>query len=117
MALLNLSITPRIGRRPTLDQRRAQGQRLFADVAVNDQGVTRVLNITHLDTLSEGTASFIKNCEQGHWARDHSLPLLAEALGHKDWPACWAALRQAVADSGRKVRSGRIRCEIVGVEA
>ena len=116
MGLLKLSIEPRHGRRPRLAGRTADGQRLVADVVVSNEGIVRVLGVEHLETISEGTARLIQNSEQGHWAREDCSPLLAEALGQPDWAAAFAALKGIEDAAGRRVRAGRIRCEIVGRE-
>lgn len=116
MGLLKLTIDPRRGRRPSFDKRVSKGERLVADVVIDDQGIVRVLGLNHLQSISEGTARLIQNCEQGHWGRDIGSPLLVEALGFKDWPEAFAALQASEVEAGRRVRAGRIRCEIVGRE-
>lgn len=116
MGLLKLTIEPRRGRRPTFDKRVASGERLVADVVVDDQGIVRVLGVNHLERISEGTARLIQNCEQGHWGREIGSPILAEALGFKGWGEAFAALQASEAEAGRRTRAGRIRCEIVGRE-
>lgn len=116
MGLLKLTIDPRHGRRPTFDKRRADGQLLVADVTVTAEGIVRVQELNHLERLSEGTARLIQNSEQGHWAREDCSPLLVEALGYKDWAEAFETMRAVEIEAGRRIRAGRIRCEIVGWE-